>query len=359
MIGALTSEWFGELPVTMTVDVVVVGDGPAGAVTARSLVQAGASVLMIGRSRRRQAVVGEGLPPAANPVLRILGLWDAFCADGHLPSYGNRSLWASAMARDTDFIRSLDGHGWHLDRARFDAMLVHAARDAGAQHHPHCRLLDLHRIAGTGWRLTVRMDGTHEEIQTAFLVDATGRARQVARLLGSERVTFDRLIGLVGVFLPRTGDGDQDAVMLVEAVSSGWWYATLLPTSHVIVGHMTDADLAAASRARTIDGWTGLLDATSGLRERVGGAAYQLQGPPQVVCADSSCLVHVAGDGWCAVGDAATSYDPLSSRGLTAALQTGLQTAHAMVTGHKHDMRLYEEWVHEQYARYLAEWLGY
>jgi hypothetical protein len=37
---------------------------------------------------------------------------------------------------------------------------------------------------------------------------------------------------------------DQDSVTLVEAVRSGWWYASLLPTCQVIVSYMTDADLA-------------------------------------------------------------------------------------------------------------------
>jgi hypothetical protein len=237
----LTSERRGK--VTMTVDVVVVGDGPAGAVTARSLAQAGVSVAMIGRSRRQQ-LVGEGLPPAANPLLRALGLWDAFCNDGHLPSYRNRSLWGSAVPQETDFIRSPRGHGWHLDRIRFEAMLISAARDAGVQYHPHCRLLDRHRIAGTGRRLTVLMGFIHREIHTAFLIDATGRARRVARSLESERVAYDRLIGIVGRFSPAPGVMDQDSVTLVEAVRSGWWYASLLPTSQLIVSYMTDADLA-------------------------------------------------------------------------------------------------------------------
>ena len=51
--------------------------------------------------------------------------------------------------------------------------------------------------------------------------------------------------------------------------------------------------------------------------------------PARVTAAYSSTLTPPIGDGWLAAGDAAISFDPLSSQGLFHALYTGLASAGA------------------------------
>jgi len=49
-----------------------------------------------------------------------------------------------------------------------------------------------------------------------------------------------------------------------------------------------------------------------------------------VVPATSSRLDRATGDGWVAVGDAAMAFDPLSSKGLTHALASGIRAGEAL-----------------------------
>src|SRR5262249_33678836 len=51
---------------------------------------------------------------------------------------------------------------------------------------------------------------------------------------------------------------------------------------------------------------------------------------PVVVSANSSRLSEVVGDGWLAAGDAAVSFDPLSSQGILSAMSSGQQAADAV-----------------------------
>ena len=55
----------------------------------------------------------------------------------------------------------------------------------------------------------------------------------------------------------------------------------------------------------------------------VGIRSYRLVATPRLVTAESALLSPIAGEGWLAVGDAAASFDPLSSHGIGAALWSG------------------------------------
>ncbi|MBV8234964.1 MAG: tryptophan 7-halogenase, partial [Acidimicrobiia bacterium] len=131
-------------------DAAVAGGGPAGAAAALALARAGRRVLLIEKSPEGPPRAGEALPPAARPLLRDLGLLDRLAAEGHLPCYGNLSVWGSDEPHTADFLFNPYGHGWHLDRRRFDAMLRDAARDAGAELRVG-RLIDAERSTGGPW----------------------------------------------------------------------------------------------------------------------------------------------------------------------------------------------------------------
>jgi flavin-dependent dehydrogenase len=72
-----------------------------------------------------------------------------------------------------------------------------------------------------------------------------------------------------------------------------------------------------------------LIRRTRWIDQRVHGA--QLIYQPRVVAATSTISSPIAGDGWAAVGDAASTIDPLSSRGILNAITSGLGAAEALL----------------------------
>src|SRR5947209_17368148 len=103
-------------------DVVVVGAGAGGVAAALTLHRLGAKVVIVDRAAHRP-ILGESLPPAADGMLCDMGVQTALVGCGHLPVYGNRSMWGSDTPAETDFIHQPSGRGWRLDRAAFDAQL--------------------------------------------------------------------------------------------------------------------------------------------------------------------------------------------------------------------------------------------
>ena len=77
-----------------SVDVVVIGAGPAGAVAALNLAPTRHVVLVERRVDGLQRT-GEALPPVARRLFADMGLLTEFLAEDHLPCYGNRSVYYS------------------------------------------------------------------------------------------------------------------------------------------------------------------------------------------------------------------------------------------------------------------------
>jgi len=344
---------------------VVIGAGPAGAATALLLAGAGLAVLLIGRDGQKgsgglgEAVCGdrpgESLAPEVRPLLQRLGVLDRFLATEPLPCYGNRSVWGGAgQLAAHDFITNRHGHGWHIDRRRFDAMLLEAATGAGATFAANVRIASATRL-DRGWRLLLRGPAGERVATARLVVDASGRASAFARRQGARRLHDDYLVAATA-FLRPGGAAAVDSTTLVEATPDGWWYSALLPDGRLATAFFTDPDLAVAHRPATCSGWLALLHATEHTRHRVKAHDYRLVTPPRLVAAGSARLEPVVGDGWLAAGDAAASYDPLSSHGIGSALAGGLHAAaaiRALLAGNNGALPAYAAGVAAAYALYL------
>lgn len=306
-------------------DVLIVGAGPAGCATAINLAPF-RRVLLVERRAEVTPRVGESLVPAARRLLSDMGLWESFVAEGHEPWHGNRSVWGGTEPQEVDFLRDPDGHGWHLDRARFEGWLRDAARARGADLIAPASVV---KLAHDGKRWQAQLDTAAGSFPAtvSLIIDAGGRAATVARKLGAQGRISDRLICAW-----MSGRAERDSsrgLTYIEAVEDGWWYTAPVPCRQRILAFYTDADLPAARAVSKRDGLlerSGIVKELSALLAEVGFAP---ESKSSVTAAHSAMLEPSTHDSWLAVGDAAISFDPLSSQGLLNALFTGLAAAEA------------------------------
>lgn len=308
-----------------SIPVAVIGGGIAGCSAAIALQRAGRPVLVLEGAPEAVAPIGETLPSAAKPLLRELGVWDAFTGDGHLPSAGTVSLWGGPEPVVTDAILDPHGGGWQVDRRRLGGLLRRSVVEAGGRLIERAVLEAAERADG-GWRLRASRGTGDEGVVAGLVIDASGRRSAFARMAGASRQYADNLACRHARFGGAGASDDRDSRTWVEAVEGGWWYSARVPGDARVVAFLTDGDLMPESMAEAA-GFVGLLSETQGIRRLVEDHRLDLLDGPHTTAARSSRLLTAGGEGWIAAGDAALAFDPLAGRGMWAALRTGLWAA--------------------------------
>lgn len=189
-----------------------------------------------------------------------------------------------------DFISQPGGCGFVIDRATFDCAL----RELACHEGVHTKIARVRSITAqnAGFELVLSAGDHTSRIRTADVVDASGRAAVVARRLGGKRQSFSQLTAR-----RRECGADPGPWLRYEPSDTGWSYG--------------------------LSGPAGRRDAWEVAPHRNQPASKSAQ----VVDASASILVPTARRGWIAIGDAAASFDPISSQGLAHAVGSALMTA--------------------------------
>lgn len=303
-------------------DVLILGAGPAGSATALGLLASGVErVLMVDRCIAKPFHIGESATPDVAGMLGELGLENDLGRLGHRAYHGNLSLWGGGQPVVDHFLVRGRGHGWHLDRAAFDEWLRQEAVARGAQLVSHVGLSAIEPIED-GWRVTVDDLGV---VSARVLVDAAGRRAPLASRLGAKRMRLDTLVALA----VRAESVDSLAgLSLVEPFADGWWYAADLPDGRTMVTLMTDRDVAGKhhfyKHSAYLEAWRN----TEELVKRV-PPPHELESIG-VFAAHSGFTNQAAGNRWITVGDALMGFDPLTSSGISGALDDALAAVPAI-----------------------------
>lgn len=354
------------LPQLPPLDVAVVGGGPAGtscALTLRTHVPE-LRVALIETTAFDTRRLGENVSGALLPLLDYLDVRKEFLAhSAPVESFTLRAFWGSALALPHHSLRHWAGEGYLLDRNRFDVMLAEAVCSRGGKLYLSCRVeAVVPDSGGEGHRLLVRhASGQRFVLNARVVVDATGRNASVARRLGARSEQHDALIGVSRTFEMAPGETGSHGI-LIESAEQGWWYSAPLPDERLVVTWMTDATTWRQRGDEPLHHWSALLRASRNTWERT-RAACAADERLTVRQAHTQLLDPIAGAGWLAAGDAAVSFDPLSSLGIGFSMHCACHAARtiaAILDDPSSDaLHHYTASIRQQFASYRPVWQQY
>jgi len=224
-----------------THDVIIVGGGPAGTVTALNLLKNGIKPLIVERDPFPRYHIGESLTGEVGGRLRELGLEDRLKQSNYPIKHGvtvygpngQNTFWVPVMRRGEDGQLHATTT-WQVRRSEFDQMLLDAAVERGAtllRARADAPLLDDDRVVG----LRVRNnDGTTEDLFSRVLVDASG---QCTFLANSDAPTGEKYRGRydkqVAVFsqvrgtIRDPGDASGNTIIFYKNKAHWAWFIPL------------------------------------------------------------------------------------------------------------------------------------
>ena len=314
--------------------VAIVGAGPAGSALAIFLTRLGAEVTLFDDGRHPELLVGESLVPAAVPILQRLDLEAATVACGHVKP-GVSFVWPDTTRFSFSFARfapAVFPYAYNIARPQFDDAIVARATAAGVHRVVTRARLQAAPSNSTGSELVLAPETLADAPalggrQPDLIVDATGRARQAARVLGIPALLGPRKDVAHFAHFENFQWDDVPGQVLLARGEAGWSWCIPLKARlsvGIVLGQDDAARLGRTPEERlhtaiATDSW---LSSVVGAGKRVTGVAtyanYQLISQRGV------------GPGWVMVGDAFGFVDPILSPGVFLALRSAELVADAL-----------------------------
>ncbi len=338
---------------------IVVGGGPAGLTVAAELARLGISVTLVEKDGFAETRVGEHIGPATIQRLRTMGLAEAVDPVDHFVCSGIDAWWGSETPHHNDYLQHPVGFGLNLSRPSFDASLASLCSKRGARILAPARVVRA-RFTPRGWYLEVAFRGRLIRQRPKYVVDASGRSVAFARMQGVRSSTTEKQVAIIGLASGIAETQHSSARVVIEATRSGWWYFAAIAEGRCVCMFVTDPRTYLRSSAPLQDWWRSELEYTGQVGRRY--ARYAQAEKLVVRSAQSRRLDVVHGAGWVAIGDAAMTFDPLSSQGIAKAVEQGSAAATAIgdcLKGDRGALAEYEGALSARYAEYLAVRTGY
>lgn len=322
---------------TNQVDVVVIGAGPSGTVSAALLQQQGYRVRILERQHFPRFSIGESLLPQCMVYLEEAGLTELVnkagfqLKNGAAFSWGKRHTWFSFEEKFT----SGPGTTFQVERAKFDKLLADEVMRRGVDIR-FGQTITAYAETDTGTRVTARADdGTLSTIDSRFVLDASGFGRVLPTLLNLETPSDfpvrQALFTHVHDGMPSAALEREKILITVHPKERDIWYWLIpLNDTKCSCGVIISAEkLARRQGDNPKDLLLELIAEAPEYHKLFANAQWPMAVKQRGGCARN--VTHLATNRYALLGNAGEFLDPIFSSGITIAMRSASMAVAALV----------------------------
>jgi flavin-dependent dehydrogenase len=312
------------------IDVIVIGAGPAGALSAALLAKRGRKVLVLERQQFPRFSIGESLLACSMQLMDEAGMIEAVMSKSF--QFKNGAVFERDDGQHSEFNfaeKSSAGYPFtfQVQRADFDATLASEAQRMGAEIRFKVEITAVD-FSGGKCKVTSRnADGQTEIHEARFVLDASGFGRTLPKLLNLDRPSS---------FPPRaaifahvkdnivSGSFDRQKIRVGIHPQDHSVWSWLIPFSNGVasVGIVSSIE---HHKARTGDleaQYWQAINAEPGLGKLLANAKNVRPAGEMIGYAATVSSLH--GPGYALLGNAAEFLDPVFSSGVTIAMKSAM-----------------------------------
>lgn len=321
-----------------TADVLIIGAGPAGAIAASMLHDAGFDVLVVEKQEFPRFVIGESLLPRSMELLEEAGLLEDVQKQGFMRKDGaevKRGSDDCCIQFANNFTEGWD-YTYQVTRADFDKTLADTIQAKGVPILWRYGVVDV-RFEEDATRSYVRLespDGQAQEVTARFILDGSGYGRVLPKLLGLDEQSH--LPPREAYFTHVTGDvrpkGDAEGriwICLLDDVDNAWVWIIPFSNGLTSVGVVAKPDFLARYPEDPDQKLRAILDENPNTHGRLKDAGFSF--PVRRIQGYSVSVKQLYGPGYALMGNATEFLDPVFSSGVTLAMESGSQAAKILI----------------------------
>ena len=296
-------------PITDQYDIIVVGAGPAGALTARTAAENGAKVLILEEHEQagtpvycaeglsHKGFIDSGLEPVEPLIAQKIHKVKVFVPSGKSVAITHKEI-----------------EGYSLNREHYDKALADSAEAAGAVMMNYTKALGVIKEDGVVVGVKAISDGEEFEIRAPLTVGADGHASIIRRSAGLTRYFSDYGVTAQWTITDLDLEEPGASEIIIGSVVPGayvWVFPKGKTVANVGLGIRTDRSRPAI---QVLDDYINSDPRFRGKpRERKTGG----------ICPSTGTLDKIVIDGMILVGDSAGMVIPLSGAGIHTAIVAG------------------------------------
>ena len=308
-------------------DVVIIGAGPSGAVAAALLRQKAIDVLVLEKQQFPRFSIGESLLPHCMDFLQQAGMLDAVEEAGFQVKNGAAFRIEDASEAFDFGEKSCPGYDrtYQVERARFDHILATEAARQGAEIRYRSNIVSFQQNDDTA-RLTVQADGGETyEVETRFVLDASGFGRVLARLLTLELPSdFERRTSIFTHICDHISASDYDRKKILVSVHPHdrdiWYWLIPFANGRASVGVIVPSALLARNEDDNLTRLRQLIAQVPHKSALLANAEFD--SPVGSIEGYACNVTSLHGKNFALLGNAGEFLDPVFSSGVTIALKS-------------------------------------